>query len=260
MLLEISEEDRQLRVLQRGGDQADEAALREKVTALFDLERNLSPFYDLLCADPDLAFMATDYWGLRLMGIPDLFEALCWSIIGQQINLTFAYTLKRRLVELAGEKIAYDGHVYFGFPTPEHISTLTVEQLRALQFSGRKAEYLIGLARTFAAGHMSRKYLLSLPTPQAQVQALTSLRGIGEWTAHYALMKSLKVPSALPYGDVGLYNALFKVKNLPKKPSRAELTAVFEPFRGWEAYFTLYLWRTLAPVVGEIGKSIHVKR
>ncbi len=93
---------------------------------------------------------------------------------------------------------------------------------------------------------MSREYLLSLSTAEAQVQALTSLRGIGEWTAHYALMKSLKVPTALPYGDVGLYNALFKVKNLPKKPSRAELNAVFAPFRGWEAYLTLYLWRTLA--------------
>jgi DNA-3-methyladenine glycosylase II len=245
-LLEIVEDGKQLSVIARGGGPAHEGALREQVAALFDLEKDLLPFYELLRADPDLAFMATDYWGLRLIGIPDLFEALCWSIIGQQINLSFAYSLKRRLVELAGEEIEYDNHLYYGFPTPSQVAALSVEQLRALQFSGRKAEYLIGLAHTFAAGGMSQEYLLSLHSAEAQVLALTSLRGIGEWTAHYALMKSLKVPSALPYGDVGLYNALFKIKNLPRKPSRAELNAVFEPFRGWEAYLTLYLWRTLA--------------
>jgi DNA-3-methyladenine glycosylase II len=59
-------------------------------------------------------------------------------------------------------------------------------------------------------------------------------------------MKSLKVPSALPYGDVGLYNALHAIKRLPKRPLRSELTTVFAPFQGWEAYLTLYLWRTLA--------------
>ncbi len=118
VLLEIFEENKQLTIVRRGGDLVDEAALRGQITALFDLEKDLAPFYSLLRTDPDLAFMTTDYWGLRLIGIPDLFEALCWSIIGQQINLTFAYTLKRRLVELAGEQIAYDGHVYFGFPPP----------------------------------------------------------------------------------------------------------------------------------------------
>ncbi|WP_373331065.1 DNA-3-methyladenine glycosylase family protein [Salmonirosea aquatica] len=245
-LLEISEKSNHLIVQFRGGDLADEALLREQVTALFDLEADLAPFYEHLRTDSDLAFMADDYYGLRLIGIPDLFEALCWSIIGQQINLTFAYTLKRRLVELVGEKITYQGHVFYGFPTPEHMAALTVEQLRLLQFSGRKAEYLIGVARAFAAGEISKAQLLALPTSEAMVQTLTSLRGIGEWTAHYALMKSLKIPTSVPYGDVGLYNALFTLKGLPKRPSRAELASVFDAFKGWEAYLTLYLWRSLA--------------
>jgi len=245
-LLEISVQDQQLVVQYRSGDRVDEASLREQVTALFDLETDLAPFYKHLLADPDLANMATDYYGLRLIGIPDLFEALCWSIIGQQINLAFAYTLKRRLVELAGQKIAYEGYDFYGFPTPEKVATLTVPELRLLQFSGRKAEYLIGVARAFEAGEISKAQLLTLPTTEAMAQKLISLRGIGEWTAHYALMKSLKVPTSVPYGDVGLYNALFALKGLPKRPSRAELASVFDAFQGWESYLTLYLWRSLA--------------
>jgi len=246
-LLEISQKQEDLSVQFRGGDIIEEALLREQVIALFDLETDLSPFYERLEADAELAFMTTDYYGLRLIGIPNLFEALCWSIIGQQINLSFAYSLKRRIVELAGEQIAYDGHVFHAFPTPARMASLTVEELRPLQFSGRKAEYLIGVARTFESGEISKSQLLALPTAEAMVQKLVTLRGVGEWTAHYSLMKSLKIPTSIPYGDVGLYNALFALKRLPKRPSRAELASVFDSFQGWEAYLTLYLWRSLVP-------------
>jgi DNA-3-methyladenine glycosylase II len=75
----------------------------------FDLERDLSPFYEKLEADPDFAFMATQFKGLRLMGIPNLFEAMCWSILGQQINITFAAKLKRRLVENFGQGVETEG-------------------------------------------------------------------------------------------------------------------------------------------------------
>ncbi|WP_373511094.1 DNA-3-methyladenine glycosylase [Persicitalea sp.] len=245
-LLEISEEEGKLLVQFRGGDLVEENDLREQVIALFDLGANLAPFYERLKADDELAFMAKEFFGLRLIGIPDLFEAICWSIIGQQINLSFAYSLKRRIVELAGEKITYDDHVFHAFPTPARVVALTVEQLRPLQFSGRKAEYLIGVANAFESGEISKAQLLALPTTEAMVQRLTSLRGVGEWTAHYSLMKSLKVPTSVPYGDVGLYNALAALKKLPKRPSRTELASVFAPFQGHEAYLTLYLWRSLA--------------
>jgi DNA-3-methyladenine glycosylase II len=72
------------------------------VSGWFDLERNMDPFYSLLRHDVRLFYMADAFAGLRIVGIPNLFEALCWSITGQQINLTFAYKLKRRLVETYG--------------------------------------------------------------------------------------------------------------------------------------------------------------
>ncbi|GAB2785792.1 DNA glycosylase [Rhabdobacter roseus] len=249
VLVEVTEQTGylQLRVLQ--GTLTDEAELLRQVTELFDLTTDLAPFYKYLRADPELAFMAEQYHGLRLVGIPDLFEALCWSIIGQQINLTFAYRLKRRLVEAYGEPIRYQDETFYLFPTPAQLAALTPEALRALQFSTRKAEYLIGVARAFTEGTLSKEILQALPTTEAMLGALVAHKGIGQWTANYALMKSLKVPTCIPYGDVGLYNALRAVKGLPRRPSRPELDAVFEPFRGWEGYLTFYLWRTLASPV-----------
>jgi DNA-3-methyladenine glycosylase II len=70
----------------------------------FDLDNDLAPFYELSLSDEILSEVVMRLNGLRNMGIPDLFEALCWGIIGQQINLAFAYTLKRRFVETFGKQ------------------------------------------------------------------------------------------------------------------------------------------------------------
>ena len=85
----------------------------------FDLDNDLKPFYAMAETDPLLQKAIDEFYGLRNIGIPDLFEALCWGILGQQINLTYAYTLKRRLVETFGSSIEWEGRQYWIFPEPE---------------------------------------------------------------------------------------------------------------------------------------------
>src|ERR1700712_2159217 len=109
-LLEVSEEDNELiiTILATISSENEENTLALKddweginfVREWFDLDRNIEPFYELLAKDSELKHMSTLYSGLRLLGIPNLFEALCWSIIGQQINLSFAFKLKRRFTEM----------------------------------------------------------------------------------------------------------------------------------------------------------------
>ena len=223
----------------------------EFVKEWFDIDRDLTDFYHLLSQDAELAYMNLDYKGLRLLGIPDLFEALCWSIIGQQINLTFAYKLKRKITEAFGTKLTYENQDYYLFPSPDIVANLQVSDLMPMQFSTRKAEYLIEIAKQFVSKNISKSKLEQMTTSEA-IKALVSIRGIGEWTANYALMKSLKRLECVTYGDVGLYNALFALKGFPKRPSREQLDIFFEKFKNWEAYTVFYLWRSLAvknPVV-----------
>ncbi|OCT11495.1 DNA-3-methyladenine glycosylase [Paenibacillus pectinilyticus] len=209
----------------------------------FDLETDLAPFYAM--EDPILRQVTEAFRGLRLMGIPDLFEAMSWGIIGQQINLAFAYTLKRRLVETFGTSLEWGGQTYWAFPTPERIAALTPEDLTLLQFTGKKAEYLLGVAKLMTQGELSKKGLLATGDFAAMEQELLRIRGIGPWTANYVLMRCLRNPAAFPLADVGLHNALKHVLGLDAKPSLAQIRQLAEGWQGWEAYATFYLWRVL---------------
>ncbi len=245
-LFEVKEEGKFLVINILNGANPDKKQLTDYVKEWFDTAPNLAPFYELLKREKDLAYMTEDYYGLRLIGIPDLFESLCWSILGQQINLAFAYKTKRALVEKYSYKEIYNGKTYYLFPEPEVLAELTPEILRELQFSRQKSEYIIGIAKLFANKEISKTAILTLKEEKLMAKELIKIRGVGEWTANYAMMKCLKCPNALTYGDVGLYNALHAIKGFPKRPSRELLEEFFDPFEGWKAYLNLYLWRSLA--------------
>lgn len=215
------------------------------ISEWFDLEKDLRDFYDLANNDPILRPIVQSYYGLRIVGIPHFFEAISWAIIGQQINLTFAYTLKKRLVEKYGESLEYEGNKYYVFPSLEIVASLTVEDLKLLQFSARKAEYIIGIAQLILQGKLSKDLVFKQKTFEQKHLFLTSIRGIGPWTADYVLMKSLQEPTAFPISDVGLHNALKKQLNLDRKPTMAELKELAMNWEGWQAYATFYLWRSL---------------
>lgn len=247
VLLELHAE-KDVLVLDIHGSVAPAAGARmvEEVRDWLGMNDQPEAFYALLRNHPALSYMTEAFYGLRLIGISSLYEALCWSIIGQQINLKFAYALKRRLVERYGRSVEYGGKCLHVFPRPEDLAGTTVEELRAMQFSGRKAEYLLHISTLFASGALSRAQLEALPPGADRVKALTAIRGIGTWTANYALMKCLREPGAVPYGDVGLLNALLAHGLISDKKDTEGLRRLFEGFPGWESYLVLYLWRSLA--------------
>ena len=243
ILVKITPYDRAINVDWLQGEPNE--AVIDFISEWFDLETNLSEFYDLLRADPVFDYMYDEYKDLKLVGMPDLFEALCWAIIGQQINLTFAYKLKRRLIEKYGDFIDLEDTRYYLFPTPEVLMKADPEELKAMQFSGSKASYLINMAASFVSGDIHKDKLLNLPQNE-RLALLTGLKGVGIWTANYALMKSLRDPGAIPYGDAGLLNALLGHGVIANKKELQGMHALFDRFKGWEAYLVFYLWRSLA--------------
>lgn len=210
----------------------------------FDLHCNLASFYKLAQADKILAPLVTEFYGLRLIGVPDLFEALCWAVIGQQINLAFAYTLKRRFVQMFGISDTLDGEMYWLFPVPERIAQLHVADLQKLQMTRRKSEYIIGISREIVSGRLSKAELLRQGAEEAK-RTLTGIRGVGDWTANYVAMRCLRDQSAFPVGDVGLQNAVKQRLGMDRKLTPAELVEIGINWIGWEAYATFYLWRSL---------------
>lgn len=211
----------------------------------FDLETNLLPFYELAQKDPLLQKPVSQFFGLRNMGIPDLFEAIAWGILGQQINLTYAYTLKRRLVEGFGEYVEFEGKQYWLFPKPEAIAKLPVEDFADLRMTVKKCEYLIGVAQLIAEGELTKEKLLNAKDVKEAEKMLTNIRGIGPWTANYVLMRCLRFPAAFPIDDVGLHNSMKLLMQTEAKPTKAEILKLSKAWADWESYATFYLWRLL---------------
>jgi DNA-3-methyladenine glycosylase II len=218
--------------------------VRNYIIEWFDLETDLAPFYKFVAKDKLLGPLVKKYFGYRIMGQPDLFESIIWAVLGQQINLQFAYTLKQRFVERFGERLHFENESWYLFPEPKLVAGLTDDVLLPLQFSKQKSRYTIGIAEIFAAGEMSREKLAGLPLQDAKEQ-LMKIKGIGNWTANYALMKTFRYPDAFPLEDAGVHNAIKNLKNMNRKPTLDEVKRLFKKYKGWEAYATLYLWKSL---------------
>jgi DNA-3-methyladenine glycosylase II len=218
--------------------------VRKYVTEWFDLENDLKPFYKLAAGDKLLKDLITKYFGYRIIGQPDLFESIVWAVLGQQINLQFAYTLKQRFVEQFGERLFWKDQSYFLFPEAKLVAGLTNDHLLPLQFSRQKSLYTIIIAEAFASGEISKEKLKGLPLVEAK-ERLMKIKGVGNWTANYALMKTFRYPDAFPLEDAGVHNAIKNLKVMDRKPTLEEVKKLFKKYKGWEAYATLYLWKSL---------------
>jgi len=219
--------------------------IKKYVVSWFDLATDIKPFYKIAMKDELLTPLIKRYFGYRIVGMQDLFESLCWAIIGQQINLNFAYMLKQRFILQFGEKLIFNGKTYHLFPKIEKVAALEISTLLSLQFSRQKVKYIIDAARTFESGKISQQQIAALSFEDAK-EMLLSLKGIGNWTANYVLMKTFHHPNAFPLEDAGLQQAIKRNLNITEKPGLQMIKDIFSKYEGWEAYATLYLWRSLS--------------
>jgi len=227
------------------GITVNEQAIQNFLTHWLHLDADLLPFYQFAAQDDVLAPLVKRYKGLRLIGIPDLFESITWTITGQQISLPFAYTLRRRLIERFGYHEVINGTDQYLYPHPAVIAGLQLEDLTSMQFSRSKAQYIIQIAAAMADGRLSDEHLQEMEYEAAR-QYLLQWKGIGNWSANYVLMKYRRFPEALPLEDAGLHNALRKQLQLSAKPSLADIKAYTAHWKQHAAYATFYLWRSLS--------------
>ncbi len=209
-----------------------------------DLDYDLNPFYQMAKEDKLLATLVEKHNGLRLIGIPDFYEAICWAIIGQQINLTFAYSVKRSLVERFGNKYEFEGSPYYHFPAPEKVLSITDRDFSDMKFSRQKIAYIRAVSKNIVDQKIDFNNLANSGYDTAKKE-LTALYGIGNWSADYVLMKTFRNDQAFPIHDAGLQNALKKRLRLKSKPDIDTILQLSKPWKGFEAYATFYLWRSL---------------
>jgi 3-methyladenine DNA glycosylase/8-oxoguanine DNA glycosylase len=231
----------------------DALALHGLLRRFLGLEQPLAAFYAAVGDHRVFGPLVAGLPGVRIPQLPSLWEALCWAVVGQQINLSFAYRLRNRLIALGNgvnATEALQAPLPLPFPGPEQVLRLTPEGLREQQFSRQKAAYVLGLAQACADGVLDEVALRRLE-PEAAEAALIAQKGLGPWSAAYALMRSLGHPDALPVGDTGLRTALQRQFRLRNPPDVKRQLRLMEPLRPYRSLATYYLWKSLSAPAGD---------
>ncbi len=214
------------------------------IVALLGLDQDAAAF-TRLARKLGLIRLVTGRTELRLVQTPSVFSGLLWAIIGQQINLPFAFQLQRRLIERASRPFA-EG--LYAPPTPAEVAALTPTDLQPLQFSRSKAAYLIDTARLISSGQLDLAALRTMSATRAE-RTLLAIRGLGPWSVNYLMMRSLGLADCVPLGDTGVTSgleALFKLDERPDIEATKRLMTVFSPYR---SLATAHLWQFNRPVL-----------
>jgi DNA-3-methyladenine glycosylase II len=185
---------------------AVERAVTTEVRRIFGLDFDLGGFYRMAKADRALAPLVERLHGLRPTLAPTPLEMLVGSITAQQVNLSFAFACRARLVRRWGTPVRVAGGEVYAFPDAAALAGARVRELRALKYSTRKAEYIRDLARAVVAGALDLEALVGAPNADV-IERLTGLRGLGRWTADWFLARCCGRGDVCPAGDLAVRKA-----------------------------------------------------
>ncbi|SMO88005.1 DNA-3-methyladenine glycosylase family protein [Halorubrum cibi] len=180
--------------------------------------------------DPTMATLVDRHGWLPVEPAADEFARLCTSIVNQQLSTASAAAIHERFLSFLG-----------GDPTPDRVLAADESSLREAGLSGTKVDYLRNAAAAFRDGDFTRSGLADA-SDDAVVEALTEIRGVGEWTARMYLIFALGREDVLPLGDLAVRKGLERVYNDGDDLSRAEMRDIAEAWRPYRSYGTRYVW------------------
>jgi len=193
------------------------------------------PYWDaakahLRAVDPVMAAVIDEYEEPPLRSKRDVFETLVHAVVGQQISAKAADAVWGRFVELVGSV------------TPQTVAAHPPAVLKSVGLSGRKVEYILGLATN--GQWVTTTEWDALDDDEVRSR-LTSLRGIGPWTAEMVLIFTLLRPDVLPLGDIGVIRAVEQLYADCSPLTVDEVAAIAAPWAPYRTVGTWYLWRHL---------------
>lgn len=166
----------------------------------------------------------------------DYYRELVESIIGQQLSVKAARSIRTRFVDL------FDG----GFPEPAAILSKSPDELRAAGLSWAKAKYVQDLAQHVLDDKI-RFDRIAAQSNEEVIAELTDIKGIGEWTAHMFLMFCVGRLDILPTGDLGIKNGIRALYGFADLPTPAQITELAEKnhWHPYESVASWYVWESL---------------
>jgi DNA-3-methyladenine glycosylase II len=210
-------------------DHSIEPVVRKLLGSAFDLD----PFHAFAEREPTLGPLVDRLRGFRPPIAVEPFETLVTSITAQQVSLFAAFAVRNRLIEKFGVR----AREAFAFPARERMALAEPDELTPLGFSRRKAEYVVGIARS----DVDLRGLAARSDDEVKAE-LTALTGIGEWTADWFLARHLARPRAWPAGDLGVRKAVSAFYGEGRNLTTEEVRTMgerFDPFQNLTAHYLL---------------------
>jgi DNA-3-methyladenine glycosylase II len=234
-----------------GAPAVGEAAVGE-VRRILGLDFDLTGFYRMAKGDVALAPLIEPLYGLRPTLSPTPFEMLVGSITAQQINLSFAFACRARLVRRYGTPVRVGRETVWAFPEAARLAKAHPRELRALKYSTRKAEYIRDLARAIVGGALDLEAVCAAPS-ESVIARLIELRGLGRWTADWFLARCLGRGDICPAGDLAVRKAFDhyygRGRTLSEKSIRRRADA-WGHYQNLAVHYMLAGMRLTQPAVG----------
>ena len=182
--------------------------------------------------------------GYKAMRGPDLWTMMLSSLVAQQISGAAARSIRNKLARTYGHVVRVGNEDVPVVPSAERLYNLREDDLRAVGFSQKKAEYARGMAQALLDGTIVPDELKRMP-PDEMIRKLSSLRGVGVWTAECIGIFCIGHPDLIPADDLGIQKAITHLYKLKADPKPKEVRARGEKWKGWRSYATTYLWAGL---------------
>ncbi len=192
--------------------------------------------------EPLAELLRENFEGLPVVQTLTPWEALVWAIIGQQINIAFAYRLKRAFIEQYGAALQHDDRTFHAFPAPEQVARLEHERdLLPIQFSRQKSRYIIAAAQAVLDGSLDFDAIATLDDEAASARLQQQI-GIGRWTAEYILLRGFGRLDVIPAGDAALKALVGQHLELGRAATELEVRMLAERWKPWRGETAFMLW------------------
>ena len=214
------------------------------VRRMLGLAQEIEVFEEQYRGHPQLGPLIARQPGLRVPAAATPFEALTWAVTGQQISVSAAVSLRRKLIEATN--IHHSGGLLC-YPEAHQILGLTEETLRQSGFSTTKTKTLLTLSSLVANDKLPLDaWAETIPVDIIQSQ-LEAVRGIGPWTVNYALLRGFGWLDGSLHGDAAVRRGLQTLLESPEKIGEEKAKTWLAQFSPWRALIGAHLWATQSP-------------
>ncbi|HEX8222018.1 MAG TPA: DNA-3-methyladenine glycosylase 2 family protein [Chloroflexia bacterium] len=209
----------------------------DRVALYLSLHDDLGPFYSLGRQDPLFAPVVERLYGYHQVKFLSPFEAGCWAVLTQRNAMSEARKMRTVLAKRYGSSIEVEGATHWAFPEPAQLAIADPSDLGAIADNERKGEYMQALARAFE--QVSDEFLLSAPYTEVE-SWLRGIKGVGEWSAAFILLRGLGRPDRVPM-EKNTLRAISRVYGGGKALSEGEANEIAERYGAWQGYWAHYL-------------------